>query len=66
MNHVRLASRSTLCTPTAPRGALPPLGMEFLATASAGDEEAMAVAGDWRTEVCLVKAERGEGVVIVH
>jgi len=40
--------------------------MEFLATASAGDEEAMAVAGDWRTEVCLVKAERGEGVVIVH
>jgi len=40
--------------------------VKLLAAASAGDEEAMAVAGDRRTEVGLVKAEGGEGVVIVH
>src|SRR5207249_1842583 len=61
MNDVRLASRSTLRAPAPPRGALSPLGVKLLAATGAGDEEAMAIAGDGRTEVRLVKAERGQG-----
>ena len=66
MKNVWLATRPTLCAPTAPRGAGAALGMELLAAAGAGDEETMAVAGDRRTEVRLIQAKSGQSVVIVH